>query len=709
MQTKILVVIESPNKIKKLEKYLGSGYIIRATFGHILELASTGKYKLGINIEKDFSPIYEIIKEKQDKINAILDASKNVDQVYIASDFDREGENIAFSVASLLGNSKPIKRAIFKEITKRGIDEGLSNLRDLDPNINDSQKARRVLDRIIGYLTSVFLIKTFDQNNISAGRVQSSLIRLVIDRELEISSFKPEEYWTVIGNFSKKDQNDSFSAKYQLKVTNKETAEKLKSELEADTFEIIEVVAAEKIKSPLPPLITSTLLQLAAVKFKFPVTKTTKIAQTLYETGLITYIRTDSVRASDESLREARQWIKDQNHEVPEKPIVYQNKDSAQDAHECIRPTDVGKKASSLIITDDEKKIYGLIWERFIASQMKPALFDSTTITIKSSSNHILKATGTVLKYKGWLSVSSDLDKQEDTVKLPILNKGDELVLVKPRITIEQKLTQGPNRYKEHSLIKEMEQKGIGRPSVYSSAISKMTDRNYVEKIKDSYHATELGKKVVNVLISHFEFMNYQYTANMEVKLDLIEKGELSYLDMVSEFFISFRDQLDKATRANEKDYGINCTLCSSPMCLRFGKFGYFMICSNKENCKNTQSCDIIDNNPVLINSHKDEIDNIQCPICNSGMKIRKGKFGEFYSCITYPKCNGNRKIPFGQKCSKCKIGELYITNFNGENKLACMRYPDCHNIENLLETKLNNNKKKDPINKLLNMSRKVI
>lgn len=679
--SKILVVVESPPKGRKIEKFLGKDYVVRASFGHICDLVTSSKNRLGVDVEHDFKPIYGFLSDKKDRITSIVDAAMDSDIVYLASDPDREGEAIAFHVAQAIGTSKPIKRVHFREITKEGVRQGISNLMELDQNIYDAQQARRVLDRLVGYMVSPFLIKTFGPN-MSAGRVQSVAVRLVVDREREIENFKPEEYWPISVTLSKKDE--SFTAKLVNKITNKSDAEKIKTELESDLYKVIEVSAEEKVKSAPACLITSSLQMVCAKKFGLAAARTMKCAQTLYEAGYVTYIRTDSPRCSPESIEMVRDWIKANGYDLPAKPNQFKTKDSAQNAHEAIRPTDVSKKATTLLISDEEKKVYSLIWEYFVASQMKPALYDTVQVSIKSSSNHLLKAQGRVLKYRGWLDISGDNDKNEDdaTVKLPLLVLGDKLTLTTPGVRTEQKFTQPPSRYKEHSLIKELEKRGIGRPATYAQTMAKLTERAYVEKKKDTFHATDTGKKVVDTLCKHFNFMEYQYTADMEEQLDLIEAGKLSYLGMMKSFFPNFSNQLQKAQLANEPDYGIVCNICSKAMYLCVSKFGHYMLCSGSPVCKNIQNCDMVDDKPVLKNHRT--VDGVFCPKCNGGMKLREGRFGQFYSCALYPKCNGSGKVPFGKKCSKCNINELYVTSFDGVKKLACMGYPDCKNIENI-------------------------
>lgn len=718
--SKTLIVVESPKKAKEVQKYLGKDYIVRASMGHVVDLISTPRNRLGVDVENGFKPFYAVIPEKKDKLAAIIDAASLVDQIYLASDPDREGEAIAWHISDHLKGKKPIRRVLFQEITKAGVKAGLDKVQDLDKNLFDAQQARRVLDRLVGFMVSPFLMDVMG-GSLSAGRVQSVTLRLIVDREREIENFKPDEYWSISAALAKPETlDDKFVARYHGKVTNKADATKIKSDLDNDTYDIIEVVAEEKAKSPFPPFTTAKLQQAASRKYKLSADRTMKAAQSLYESGIVSYIRTDSVRSSPESIASVRDWLLDNGHQVPSKPNHYAVKSNAQDAHEAIRPTDVETLPSEKSnLSEDERKVYQLVWERFVASQMKPALYDTLAVTIRSSSGHVLKATGRTLKFKGWLEIMDFKDKEDDDQgKLPNLKKGDVVILVPPKVKAEQKFTQPPPRYKIHSLVEELEKRGIARPSTYAAIITKVTDRQYVEKKADTFYATELGKKVVDLLIQFFDFMQYQYTAEMETQLDQIAEGKLDYLGMLGSFFPKFKDQLRKADSMNEKNYGINCWICSKTMKLKHGKFGYYMSCSDYPNCKTTRSCEIVNDKPVFKESGSTApvVDGVSCPKCSSTMTIRDGKFGKFYSCTKYPKCNGSAKVPSGHKCDKCGY-DMYITVFDGVSKLACMGYPHCRNIVELPEgTPLNwidpktiqSKKKNKAVEKILNPSRKV-
>ena len=684
---KTLIIVESPKKEKSIQKYLGNDYIVRSSAGHIADLVSTPNNRLGVDVEKGFKPTYSIIPDKKDRVRTIIDALGNADKVCLATDPDREGEAIAWHLFAALKTKKPVSRVMFKEITKNGVKKGIDNPCELDKKLFDAQQARRVLDRLVGFMVSDYLRRAMN-TPVSAGRVQSVAVKLIVDREREIENFKPDEYWPINATFAKPDSNESFSAKYNEKVTNKEDATKIKNQLEKDEFEIIQVVANEKAKKPFPPLKTSTLQQVVSRKYGFSSKKTMDLAQSLFDSGIITYHRTDSVRIAPEAITSVRDWLKDNKFGIPKSPNVFATSDAAQDAHEAIRPTDITSKPDSLTFaTNDEKKVYSVIWEKFVASQMESALFDTVSVTIMSSSGHILKANGRILKSKGWLEITDYFDNDDDKdVKLPQLKIGDSISLVPPKVKTEQKFTKPPPRYKDHSFVDDLEKRGIGRPSTYATILSKVTERNYVEKVKDAYFATDLGKEVVDNLSKFFSFMNYDYTANMELQLDKIAEGNIKYVGMLDEFFKLFKAELKSAISSGEKDYGINCNICSKPMRLRHGKFGYYMACDGYPECRSTFSCEIVDGKPVKkANDYEVKlVDGLSCPKCEKPMQLKDGKFGKFYACSTYPKCNGSRKVPFGKKCSKCGNGEMYATVFDGTMKLACMEYPNCKNIEEM-------------------------
>lgn len=691
---KTLVIVESPSKIKKISSFLGDSYVLRASYGHFLDLSKTKGNPLGVNVEKDYKTTYVIMPDKKDKLSSIIDATKGTEQILLATDPDREGEAISAHLRDCLESCGiPIKRIIFNEITKSAVLKAVQNPFDVDENVYDSARARRVLDRLVGFMVSPYLIKTLGPN-LSAGRVQSVAVRIIEDREQEIESFKPEEYWNIFSTLTKQtDLSDKFSAKYTKKITNSIDAAKIKADLDKDTYTVSNVDAKEKKRNPLPPLTTPKLQQAAAVRFGFSVSKTMKIAQSLYESGLVTYIRTDSTNISAEAITMARGWLTSNNYNIPAKPNFYGASASSQNAHECIRPSDLEKTPDKVFLTDDNQKLYKLIWERFIACQMEPAIYDTMAITINTSSGHELKASGRALKYKGFLAIATDLmsykkEGDEDDIQLPHLSVNDKLVLVAPKVISEQKFTQPPPRYSEAGLVKELEKRGIGRPSTYADIIEKIKGRGYVELKGKIYHGTELGKKVVDILVKNFKFMEIDYTANMEKQLDDIAEGKLTYVEMLDSFFKPFQIELKKAYDEGVMEYEELCK-CGEKMYVKHGMYGYYVRCVNyKISCNNTFSCDIVDGKVVKKEFVRDAVEGVYCPKCEEAMVEKNGKWGKYLSCITYPSCSGSRKISSGIKCEKCGVNEMYQTVFNGVSKLACMGYPTCRNIIDIPKNK---------------------
>lgn len=689
---KTLVIVESPNKIKKISSYLGPNFVIRASFGHVIDLATGDKTcRLGVDLDNDYAPKYKIIPDKKDKIQSIIDAASGVDEIYLATDPDREGEAIAWHLQSCLESTgKPIYRVTFNEITKSAVVKAVQVPGPLNKDLFDAQQARRVLDRIVGFLASDF-IRDAVGPNLSAGRVQSVAARLIVDRELEIENFKPEEYWNITSDLAKSPDDEKFTAKYDKKVTNETDAKAVKKDLDKDKYVIDKVEKKEKKRNPFPPLTTSKLQQAASTRFGFPVAKTMKAAQSLYEAGLITYMRTDSTRISPEAIKSCRDYLQKNSLGLPAKPNYYSSKKGAQDAHEAIRPTDVLKKPQNVFLSDEQQKVYRVIWERFVASQMEPALYDTVSVVVKTSSGHILKANGRTLKYEGWLKVASDQKSQpgESDEMLPDLNVGDVVVLVPKKVQTEQKFTQPPPRYGEATLVKELEKRGIGRPSTYASIIATIKGRNYVELKGKSYQATDIGKQVIGKLNDSYKFMDYDYTSEMEGKLDQIADGKLGYVKMLDDFFVPFQAECKAAENSSSPDYGIPCPECGNKMLLKHGRYGFYMKCVDSPNCKGTQSVDVVDGKPkVKEKFQKKVVDSVACPKCaTQGMVLNDtGRFGPFYYCQNYPKCKGTRKVPYGKTCAKCGH-DMFMTVFNGEKKLACMGYFEshkCRNVEDL-------------------------
>ncbi len=699
---KILVVVESPKKISKIASYLpkDNTYKLLPSVGHITDLAKDGKYNLGLNLDEGYTPKFVLSDDRKDVIRAILDTAKAVDKVLIATDPDREGEHIGYSVAEAIKHlNKPIKRIEIHEITKKGVIEALDSERDIDINLVQAAISRRVLDRVVGFLVSPLVIKRLGKG-LSAGRVQSVALRLLVERELEIEAFNAEEYWVIQATLLKFASDIPIVAKLQGdKITNKKDALALKSELENATYFISNVLAKEVSKNPPTPITTSRLQQLASGRYGFSGERTMKAAQKLYEEGDITYIRTDSVRQSDEAIDDIRDWIKCNKPScLPVTHHIYKNKGAAQDAHESIRPTHINDLPKDKAATDEDK-LYKLIWEITVASQMTPALYDTTTVIIETNNKKELKTIGRILKDPGWLSITqyADIEKEDDQdTKLPAVIVGDVLTLKSPSgVTADQKFTQPPKRYSEGSLIKELEKRGIGRPSTYADITKKITTREYVSKKGNSFIATDVGKKLVEFLCKYFPFMEYNYTSNLELKLDDIAKGEYNYLQMMQEFYPSFKKNVSNVYYETENpEYKFTCE-CGKAMYIKKSTFGHFLGCSGYPNCKKIVPCELIDGKIVLTRKYAPS--DQKCPICNSDMYIRDGKFGKFYSCSTYPACKGWRKMPYGKKCPKCG-GELYRTVFNRPPHkgpvLCCLSYPNCTYIEDLNEENFEEDKR---------------
>lgn len=673
---KTLIVVESPNKIKKISSFLGKNYIIRASFGHVTNLNVNKKHHLGIDLENNYTPRYKIIEDKKDKVQTIIDATTLVDQIYLATDLDREGEAIAWHLNNYLESSgKPIKRISFNEITESAVKKAIKNPREIDQNLFKAQQARRVLDRIVGFLASDYLRNSL-KDNFSAGRVQSIAALMIVDRELEIEAFEPKEYWNINVNLYKDDKLNNFIVKYNDKITNKNDAEEIKQSLQSSDFIIKQINKKEKNRDPNPPLTTSKLQQAASNRYNFGVEKTMRLAQSLYESGLITYMRTDSVRISPEAIKEVRKYMDENNIDKSTDLNNYKTKKDAQDAHEAIRPTDVYRVPKNMFLGDDSKKIYELIWERFVASQMKPAIYDTVSVVVESSNGHVLNATGKTLKYEGWLSIASDL-KNNDNKTLPELNKNDNLNLI--QIKSEQKFTQPPSRYGEATLVNELEKKGIGRPSTYASIISTIKKRNYVELKGKVYHATDVGKKVMKKLSKHFSFMDYKYTADLEKKLDEIANGKSNYVEVLDNFYIPFKNEYKRAEEFDSPDYGIPCPICNKRTILKHGSFGFYMACVDRPDCKGSLSVDLVDDKPIVKENSRELVEELNCPICNAGMYLNNaGRFGPYYYCENAPRCKGKRKYLYGKKCPECNH-ELYVHFYNEHIELACMGYFEKH------------------------------
>lgn len=584
---KKLVIVESPAKGKTIQKYLGDDYIVMASYGHVVDLPQK---ELGVDVNNNYKAKYVIMPDKINTIDNLINATENCSEIYLATDPDREGEAISWHLWQRLESSRrPIKRVTFNEVTKSSLEKAIKNAGNIDTKSVKAQEARRIIDRLVGYMVSPFVINNFGQNN-SAGRVQSVAARIIVQRENEITNFKPEEYWNIFANLTN-DQKTSFQVKYDNKISSKKDAEQVKTDCLGGQFIVEKVISKEKKENPQPPMVTAKLQQIMARKYNFSSDHTMKLAQTLYESGYCTYIRTDSTRISDDALKAVRKWLSENGHEIPKTAKQYKAKKEAQDAHECIRPTNINNVPGDLSLGEDEAKLYKVIWQYFVSSQMMPAVFDTLEIRVKSvkTPKHIFRATGKALKSKGYLDISSD-QVADQKIDLPNLKEKDLLDLFgKTPIMCEQKFTQPPPRFTEETLIKYLEDNQIGRPATYAQITKTITSRNYVEKKGKSYYATDLGKKITDVLSKFFPFMQFQYTANLEKQLDQIADGKLDSIKMINDFFIPFKDQLALAY----KDYGTEtCPKCGNALFKRKNKKdnSEFFGCSGYPHCKFTKS-----------------------------------------------------------------------------------------------------------------------
>lgn len=656
---KNLVIVESPSKSKTIEKYLGKDFHVVSSKGHIRDLATTGKYGLGVDVDNDFKPTYVPIEGKQKMIAALKKDVKEASKVYLATDPDREGEAISWHLKDALGiKDSDYDRVLFHEITKDKVIEAFKEPRKIDYNLVKSQETRRILDRIIGFrLSKLMQSKTGGK---SAGRVQSVALKLIVDREREINAFKKEEYWTIAAIF--KDFEASLFAykNKDIKVKNEEEADKILSSL-TDKFTVSSITKKEKAKKAKPPYITSTLQQEASTKLNFPAKKTMSIAQKLYEgidigtetTGLITYMRTDSIRLSDTYIKDAYKYI---NDNFGKEYIGYVKKikktENVQDAHEAIRPTSVFRTPNDMkqYLTNDEFKLYELIYYRTLASLMADAKVNST-VMILDNNNYNFKATGQTLIYDGYLKVYKKFEKSEDKI-LPVLNENDTVTTDK--IEKEQHFTEPPARYTEAKLIKEMEELGIGRPSTYATVIDTIKTRGYVTLDDKKFVPTEIGIETTDKLQEFFsDIINVDYTANMETDLDKIADAKEDNIKVLHAFYDSFEPLVKKAFGEMEKKSpeatGESCPLCGSPLVLRKGKYGTFTACSNYPECK-------------YIKKEQKEVKEIaKCPKCGGMIVERKSKKGKvFYGCNNFPKCKtATWDIPTGELCPNC--GDLLV------------------------------------------------
>jgi DNA topoisomerase-1 len=720
---KSLVVVESPAKAKTINKYLGRDFRVVASMGHIKDLP---KSKLGVDVDNDFEAEYVPIPARKKVIKDLHDAAKGVSDIYVATDPDREGEAIGADIAEeLRGKNRKIRRLMFNEITKKGVLRALEHPGELDLKMVDAQRARRVLDRLVGYKISPLLWDRV-RRGMSAGRVQSVALKLVTDRELEIERFVSEEYWNIFVRLAGAVPPE-FDAKLlkrageAIKVTNGEDARTIEADLQRASFIVRSVTTKERRRHAAPPYITSKLQQAS----RFPVKKTMMIAQQLYEgielpgegaVGLITYMRTDSTRVSEQALTEVREHIAAAfgSEYVPEKPNAFKTKADAQDAHEAIRPTSMQYDPESVraLLNADQFYLYRLIWQRFVASQMPPATFDDTTADIEAG-DYVVRAKGSVPKFPGWLAAYGRGEDAEPVLERPVPGPGaatndeDEAVtgilpplregeaLELKQVRPEQKFTQPPPRYSEATLVKALEENGIGRPSTYASIIGVLQAREYVDKVEGRFKPTMLGRLLVTELLSPSfdDILDVEYTAKMEELLDDIEEGRTDYKATLTNFYDKFEADLERASRdmINLKE-GLKtdevCDKCGSPMVKKVGKFGLFLACSAYPECKNTKELEHTEEG-------SDEPLDETCDTCGKPMVVKRGRFGQFLACTGYPECKTTRKIVatkegrtaakpdqiLEERCPKCDANLVIKQGRFGEFT-ACTNYPKCKYVK---------------------------
>jgi DNA topoisomerase-1 len=757
--SKSLVIVESPAKAKTIEKYLGKGFEVRASIGHIMDLP---KNEIGVELEnRTFEPTLIVSPGKEKVVAQLKRAAAAADEIYLAPDPDREGEAIAYHLALQLGTTakerKKIRRVTFNEITKKAVQEAFQHARDLDQNLVDSQQTRRVLDRLVGYQISPLLWDKV-RRGLSAGRVQTVAVRLIVEREREIGAFEPVEYWTLdavlhpekqadkklkarfigidgeparVPNGKDKDGKDQFIANA---LPDEKSMKAVVAALDKAQWSLVSVQSREQQRKPFAPFITSQLQRDAASKLGFNVRRTMGVAQRLYEgvdvgaegtVGLITYMRTDSPRVAPEAIAGAREWIGKQlgAKYLPKEPNVYKGKKDAQDAHEAIRPTDASRTPESIArnLTEEQLKLYRLIWQRFVASQMMPALFDVTTakiaaVSAKTGKTYDFRVSGSVVRFDGFLKVYEVLEEKKDeddesTNKLPDLDNVKKLELEK--LENEQHFTQPPPRYNEASLVKELEERGIGRPSTYASIINTIQDREYVTKISNRFYPTEIGMVVCDLLVKNFPYIfDVAYTAKLEEELDDIEEGKEKWTDLLNGFYGYFEEELKDAgknmenIKRMERVTGEKCDLCGSPLLLKWGKFGSFFACS-AYNKKDKSSCTFTKENtagkPDLNTPEAQEASEQEeyCDNCGRVMVLRRGPFGMFMSCPGFnedPPCKTFRKLsqkqqqkqavpqPTGEDCPLCGKPLVLRQGAYGEF-VSCSGYPKCKYVkQNLIE-----------------------
>lgn len=697
-----LVIVESPTKARTVASILGREYEVRASIGHVRDLP---KSRLGVDIEHGFEPTYIVPKEKREIVKALKEAAKQASAIYLATDPDREGEAISWHLVKAAElEDRPHHRVVFHEITRDAIQEAFRHPRAIDMQLVHAQQARRVLDRLVGYSISPLLWKKV-RRGLSAGRVQSVAVRMVVDREREIQNFVPQEYWSIEADLKKIDASDAeqFRAKLvgvlgkkgELEIQNEAAARQLVSVLQDARYRVLEVKQRTQHRRPPAPFTTSTLQQEASRRFGFTAKRTMTVAQQLYEglpvpdegqVGLITYMRTDSTNLAEVAVREARQYIAEKFGKpfVPAHPRVYKTKTKgAQEAHEAIRPTAIRREPALLrqALTPDQFKLYSLIWERMVACQMADAVYDVTSVEIEAAppigeDRYLFRTSYSVLRFPGYRQLyveTSDESEEEERRALPPLAAGDPLTLL--GLFPEQHFTQPPPRYTEASLVKALEEYGIGRPSTYAPILSTIQQRGYVEKDGRALKPTELGFIVNDLLVTFFpDYVDLGFTAEMEEGLDEIASGKRPWQPVVREFYAPLEMRVKEAERKAprvDEETGEVCEKCGQPMLLKWGRFGRFLACSGYPECKNTR--------PVPEEGKSATHTEERCPECSAPMVVRAGRFGRFLACSRYPECKTTKSVPLGVTCPQCGGDIVERRSRRGRSFYGCANYPTCN------------------------------
>jgi DNA topoisomerase-1 len=699
---KSLIIVESPAKAKTINKYLGKEYFVEASVGHIKNLP---KSKLSVDIDNDFSVVYETIAGKEDVVGRIKEKAAKAKAVFIATDPDREGEAIAAHIAEeVKDDNKHIKRVLFHEITEAGVKEGMAHPKKVDMHMVMSQQARRAMDRIVGYKVTPFIWKTM-YYGLSAGRVQSVALRLICEREAAIQKFLPQEYWSLTAEFTTQ-HDDKFLAKLvkvagdDPRIPDETTSNGYIADVRKQKYAISNVVRKPVKRNPPAPFITSTLQQEAAKRLRMSAKRTMMLAQKLYEgqdigeeglTGLITYMRTDSTRLSEEAVTHVREYIYNNygKEYLPKEPRLFKKGKASQDAHEAIRPTSIKltPKVVKKYLDKDMFALYELIWNRFIACQMAVAEFEQITVEV-TGGDYLFRASDQMPTFRGFLQVYDDIEEEnageqgdaDPTSKLPVNLAKGQITQLTDLLPL-QHFTKPPGRYSEATLVKELESLGIGRPSTYAMIVTTVIDRKYVEQKERKLYASDLGMQVNKLLVSHFpEIFNVKFTAKMEEELDTIASGKQEYLDVMKDFYGPFHQAVEKASglattikkSLQEKTEDI-CELCGKPMVIKWGRNGRFMACTGYPGCKNTK--------PLPEDAEKTQhIVGGKCELCGGDMLVKGGRFGTFLGCSNYPICKNTKPISMGIKCPKCKEGELIErkTKKGKRTFYGCSKYPSC-------------------------------